>query len=98
MLALPTRPLANAMPTYRVRPGVTFGSYGEKKPGDLVTLTEYEAGGFLDKLECVPDAPTQPEEPTIPTPEIAQPTEMPAEEAAASDVKPAERKTSTKRG
>jgi len=86
------------MPTYRVRPGVTFGSYGEKKPGDLVTLTEYEAGGFLDKLECVPDAP-QPEEPTIPKPEIVQPNELPAEEAAASDdVKPAERKPSTKRG
>ena len=41
------------MATYRVRSGVTFGAFGQFGPGDLVVLTETEAGGFLDKLEKV---------------------------------------------
>jgi hypothetical protein len=41
------------MPIYRVRPGVTFGPAGCIPAGQTVTLTEYEAGGFLDKLELV---------------------------------------------
>ncbi len=38
---------------YRVRPGFRFGTFDEHGPGDVVELTEYEAGGFLDKLEEV---------------------------------------------
>lgn len=45
------------MPTYRVKPGHRFGVGKAKGPGDLVTMTTVEAGGFLDKLEVVEDEP-----------------------------------------
>lgn len=40
---------------YRVRPGCSFGTFDEIKPGDLVELTDYEAQGFRDKLVLVVD-------------------------------------------
>ena len=42
---------------YRVRPGRTFGMYDQYRPGDLVELTDSEAGGFLDKLDLVVEEP-----------------------------------------
>tara|TARA_R110000868_G_scaffold117128_3_gene311396 strand:+ start:1351 stop:1770 length:420 start_codon:yes stop_codon:yes gene_type:complete len=41
------------MPEYRVREGKRHGGFGQHGPGDVVTLTEVEASGFLDKLERV---------------------------------------------
>lgn len=41
------------MPEYRVREGKRHGGFGQYGPGDVVTLTEVEAAGFLDKLERV---------------------------------------------
>ena len=49
------------MATWRVRPGFTFGAFNQFGPGALVELSEFEAGGFLDKLELV--APAPPAEP-----------------------------------
>jgi hypothetical protein len=48
--------------TYRVKPGYTFGPASIMGPGELVELTEYEANGFLDKLELVQE-PASPVEP-----------------------------------
>ena len=45
------------MATWRVRPGFTFGAFNQFGPGALVELSEFEAGGFLDKLEPVTPAP-----------------------------------------
>lgn len=42
------------MSLYRVRPGFSFGAFNQFGPGDLVELTEFEAGGFMDKLEPAP--------------------------------------------
>lgn len=50
------------MATWRVRPGFTFGAFNQFGPGDLVELSAFEAGGFLDKLE-----PASPAEPLIAT-------------------------------
>ena len=44
------------MPEYRVREGKRHGAFGQYGPGDVVTLTEVEASGFLDKLERVEEA------------------------------------------
>lgn len=41
------------MPQYRVRPGFRHGVGKKYGPGDILTLTEAEAVGFLDKLELV---------------------------------------------
>ena len=41
------------MPTYAVRPGVTFGKDNQYIPGDEVELSEAEAKPFLDKLAFV---------------------------------------------
>ena len=41
------------MPEYRVREGKRHGGFGQHGPGGVVTLTEVEASGFLDKLERV---------------------------------------------
>lgn len=38
---------------YRVRPGKMFGKDGSLSEGAVVTLTEKEAEGFMDKLEPV---------------------------------------------
>lgn len=43
------------MPEYRVRPGRNFGPGRIYTEGDIITLTEYEAGGFLDILEKIDD-------------------------------------------
>lgn len=56
------------MPTYRVKPGKFHGPRNEYGPGDLVEHTEYEASGFLDKLELVVELPLA-AEPVIPAPE-----------------------------
>lgn len=46
------------MPVYEVLPGrKTFGGL---EPGQRVTLTEAEAGGFLDKLRAVDGDDPQP--------------------------------------
>lgn len=45
------------MPKYRVKEGVRHGAQGQYGPGDIVELTEFEAGPFLFKLERVPDKP-----------------------------------------
>lgn len=45
------------MPTYRVRPGFIHGAFDQYPAGAVLELTETEAGGFLDKLERLPDAP-----------------------------------------
>ena len=45
------------MPTYRVRPGFIHGAFDQYPAGAVLELTEAEAGGLLDKLERVPDAP-----------------------------------------
>lgn len=45
------------MPKYVVKPKVRFGFDERYGPGDIVELTEFEAGGFLDKLKLVKDAP-----------------------------------------
>ena len=55
------------MATYRVRPGFTFGAFNQHKPGVLVELTEFEAGGFLDKLEPV-ESGIAPDDNAIPLP------------------------------
>lgn len=39
------------MATYRVRPGFSFGAFNQYGPGALVELTDFEASGFMDKLE-----------------------------------------------
>lgn len=49
------------MPEYRVREGKRHGGFGQYGPGDVVTLTEVEAAGFLDKLERVEAALPVPE-------------------------------------
>lgn len=41
------------MPKYRVRPGFRHGIGKKYGPGDILTLTEQDAIGFLDKLERV---------------------------------------------
>jgi hypothetical protein len=46
---------------YRVREGRRFGSYFEHGPGDVVELTEAQAGGFPDILELVKDKPEPPD-------------------------------------
>lgn len=51
------------MATWRVRPGFTFGAFNQFGPGDLVELSEFEAGGFRDKLEPADSSPP-PAEPT----------------------------------
>lgn len=62
------------MPKYRVKPGYRHGVGKAYGPGDIVELTEYEAGGFLDKLELVgigsPDDsdPSEVESPPDPSP------------------------------
>jgi len=61
------------MPTYRVKPGKFHGPRNEYGPGDLVEHTEYEASGFLDKLELVVEEPPAPDEPEIPTSEGQSP-------------------------
>ena len=50
------------MATWRVRPGFTFGAFNQHGPGALVELSEFEAGGFLDKLEPA-DGSAPPSEP-----------------------------------
>lgn len=47
------------MPTYKVKPGRTFGKNREYKAGDTVELTEKEAAGFADKLQLVTEEGTQ---------------------------------------
>jgi len=47
------------MSLYRVRPGFTFGAFNQHGPGALVELSEFEAAGFLDKLEPADSAPHQ---------------------------------------
>lgn len=53
------------MSLYRVRPGFTFGAFNQHGPGALVELSEFEAGGFLDKLEPAESAPPAAEPVTI---------------------------------
>lgn len=53
------------MATYRVRPGFRFGGFNQLGPGALVELSEFEAGGFLDKLEPADSSPTTAEPITI---------------------------------
>lgn len=40
---------------YRVKAGRMHGAFNQYGPGDIVELTEDEAGGFLDKLELIKD-------------------------------------------
>ncbi len=42
-----------AVKTYRVKPGKRHGAGNRYGPGELVTLEEAHAAGFLDKLELV---------------------------------------------
>lgn len=49
--------------TYRVKPGRMFGAYNQHGPGDIVKLTENEAGGFLDKLQLVKESAPEPPAP-----------------------------------
>jgi hypothetical protein len=53
------------MATWRVRPGFTFGAFNQHGPGALVELSEFEAAGFLDKLETADSAPPPAEPVTI---------------------------------
>lgn len=53
------------MSLYRVRPGFTFGAFNQHGPGALVELSEFEAGGFLDKLEPAGSGPPTVEPVTI---------------------------------
>ena len=48
-----------AVRQYRVKPGKRHGIGKKYGPGDIVTLTDAEAAGFLDKLELVEYAPTK---------------------------------------
>ena len=50
---------------WRVRHGFTFGAFNQFGPGDLVELSEFEAGGFLDKLELADGSPSPAEPVTI---------------------------------
>ncbi len=68
------------MLTYRIKPGKRHGPRDEFGPGDLVKLTEYEASGFLDKMELVVEEPV---------PEESLSSMPPADEPPA----PAEKKT-----
>ena len=43
--------------TYRVKAGQVWGPGNRYCEGDVVELTEYEAAGFLDKLELVSALP-----------------------------------------
>lgn len=47
------------MAQYRVRPGFYFGGVDQYGPGTIIALTDAEAKGFSDKLERLPDAPTE---------------------------------------
>ncbi len=47
----------SAVKRYRVKPGHKFGVGKKHQAGDIVRLTEYEAQGFLDKLDLVEDEP-----------------------------------------
>lgn len=42
---------------YQVKLGMHFGRNQMHKAGDIVELTEFEASGFLDKLELVVEEP-----------------------------------------
>ena len=42
--------------TYRVKLGYRHGKNKEHGPGDIVEMTEFEAFGFLDKLELVEES------------------------------------------
>lgn len=53
------------MALWRVRPGFTFGAFNQHGPGALVELSEFEAGGFLDKLEPADSSPPPDEPMTI---------------------------------
>lgn len=62
------------MPTYRIKPGKRHGPRDEFGPGDLVKLTEYEASGFLDKMELIPEELiVHPEDQVVLTPEPVEP-------------------------
>jgi hypothetical protein len=62
------------MPQYKVKPGYTFGWRDDYQPGDVVELTEAEAGGFLDKLELVEDVPaTEPSSEDVPAEDTPEP-------------------------
>lgn len=45
------------MPKFRVREGMTHGKGGVYGPGTVLEYSDYEAAGFLDKLELIEDAP-----------------------------------------
>jgi hypothetical protein len=45
------------MAEYRVKPGLTFGPFGEYKAGQKVTLDPKDAQPFMDKLIPLDDAP-----------------------------------------
>lgn len=72
------------MAKYRVKPGYTYGAYGTFREGDIVELPEKDAQPFLDKLMLVPDeVPDAPPDdypaPVVPSPEVIQAEEVPAE-------------------
>jgi hypothetical protein len=56
------------MPQYRVRPGFRHGVGKKYGPGDILTLAEQDAIGFLDKLERV----EEPKKEVPPVPLVVQ--------------------------
>lgn len=77
------------MAQYRVRPGFYFGGIIEYGPGTVIELTDAEAQGFLDKLERLPDAPTD---------APAETSEAPADDPPAENGEPAKDKKRSSKG
>lgn len=89
------------MPQYRVRPGFYFGGIIEYGPGTIIELTDAEAQGFLDKLERLPDAPT--DAPTdaladAPKDTSAEVSDAPAGDQPAENGEPAKGKKRNSKG
>lgn len=81
------------MAQYRVRPGFYFGGIIEYGPGTVIELTDAEAQGFLDKLERLPDAPTD-----APADTSAETSDAPADDPPAENGEPAKGKKRSSKG